>query len=445
MPTALDCPAPPPARAPAADGLRLLADLPPAGVWQTLAQHRTRYPAPPVATGRPLTALIDEIDRAGLRGRGGAGFPTATKMRSVISGRTRPIVVVNATEGEPASFKDKLLAAAQPHLVIDGALYAAAAVGADRVILGVERTARGALSCLHRALGERAASERSPVSIQVAETPPGYVSGEESALVGFLNGGAALPTTAPPRPFERGVAKRPTLVNNIETLAHVAQIATRGAPWFRRAGTPEEPGTMLVSISGAVAQCGVAEVALGTPLSRVVEQAAPTSAPGAALVGGFFGTWVPASAFSARLSRAGLSPLGAAPGAGVVIVLPEDACGLAETAAVLRWYAGESAGQCGPCVFGLPALAQEAVALAHGPVPAHGLSRLQRWGAEIEGRGACKHPDGAVRLLRSALRTFAADADAHAQGQPCRGSFGSHVIPVPAPGARPGAARLPRR
>ena len=446
MPTAIDFRARPtaaPASAGAAD-LRLLADLPPAGSWQSLAEHRTRYPAPPGATGRALAALIDEIDRAGLRGRGGAGFPTATKMRAVASGRARPIVVVNATEGEPASFKDKLLATVVPHLVIDGALYAAAAVGADQVILAVERTARGALVSLRRALDERARAERPALSIQVAETPPGYVSGEESALVHFLNGGAALPTTVPPRPFERGVAKRPTLVNNIETLAHVAQIATRGAAWFRSVGTPEEPGTMLVSISGAVTHSGVAEVPIGTPLARILEQAAPTAPPAAALVGGFFGTWVPASGFGAPLSRAGLTPLAGAPGAGVLIVLPEGACGLAETAALLRWYAAESAGQCGPCVFGLPALAQEAAALAHGPVPPHGLGRLQRWGGEIEGRGACKHPDGAVRLLRSALRTFAADADAHLHGRPCRGSLGSRTIPVPASGASP-APLTPRR
>lgn len=431
MPTTLDFRPRPAEPTPAAAGLRLLADLPPSGTWRTLAEHRSRYPAPPPASGRPLTSVVDEIERAGLRGRGGAGFPTAAKMRSVTSGRTRPIVVANGTEGEPASFKDAVLLTVRPHLVIDGALYAAAATGADRVVIAVERSNRAALGSLRRALDERARTERPGVAVEVAETPPGYVVGEESALVHLLNGGAPLPTGV--RPFERGVGKRPTLVNNVETLAHVAQIACRGAAWFRSAGTSGEPGTMLVSLSGAVARSGVAEVPVGTPIAQLIEQAGPTAPPAAALVGGFFGTWVPASSFRTPLSRAGLTPLGASPGAGVLIVLPEGGCGLAETAALLGWFAAEGAGQCGPCRFGLPAIAGEMAALVRGPVPAHGLSRLQRWGGQVEGRGACKHPDGAVRLLRSALSTFAADADAHLHGRPCRGSLGGRVIPVPAP------------
>lgn len=419
---------------------RLLADVPPKGVWRTLAQHRRGYAQPPAPKARPWTTLIDAVEHAGLRGRGGAGFPTAIKMRSVADGRGRPIVVANGTEGEPASYKDRMLLMTQPHLVIDGALLAAAAVGADQVVIAVDRTASAAHGALNRALDERARSEPG-IPVQVAATPPGYVSGEETALVHFLNGGGALPTTVPPRPYERGVARRPTLINNVETLAHVAQIARDGPEWFRQAGTRDEPGTMLITLSGAVGRRGVLEVALGTPLGAVIEQAMPSSPPASALVGGFFGTWVPADRFGLPFSGAGLAPLGGSPGAGVIIAIPEGACGLAETVRIMCWFANETAGQCGPCVFGLPAMAREAAALCYGPVPVHGLTRLQRWASEVEGRGACKHPDGSVRILRSALATFAGDIDRHLRGQPCRGSSAAPVVAVPGVEARPSGPR----
>jgi NADH:ubiquinone oxidoreductase subunit F (NADH-binding) len=178
----------------------------------------------------------------------------------------------------------------------------------------------------------------------------------------------------------------------------------------------------------------VIEVPIGTPLATIVARGGPVGAAGAALVGGFFGTWVPASGFGLAFSRAGLAEVGASPGAGVVIVVPEGACGLAETARIMAWYAAETAGQCGPCVFGLGAMAGEMAALSHGPVPAEGLQRLRRWAAQVEGRGACKHPDGSVRLLRSALAAFPEDVEAHLGGRPCPASYGEAVIAVP--GAR---------
>ena len=416
-----------PVRPPALPFPRLLAHIhsPGAerGAWQSLAEHRTRYAAPPVPRARPLTEIIDLVDRAGLRGRGGAGFPTAVKMRAVARGRGRAVVLANGTEGEPASYKDKLLLTHQPHLVLDGALLAAAAVGADRVVIGVEESAPEALGAMRRALAERESSEPAGVPVDVVATPAGYVSGEESALVSFVNGGPALPTTAP-RPFERGVGRRPTLVGNVETLAHLAQIARNGAGWFRQSGTAEEPGTALVTVSGAVVRAGVIEVPVGTPLEAIVGRAAPVGRP--------------AADFGLPFSRAGLAQAGASPGAGVVIVVPEGACGIAETARIMAWYAAESAGQCGPCVFGLGALAGEMAALSHGPVGAEGLARLQRWAAQVEGRGACKHPDGSVRLVRSALRAFPLDVQAHLGGRPCPGSLGVAVIAVPGGSDHPG-------
>jgi NADH:ubiquinone oxidoreductase subunit F (NADH-binding) len=387
---------------------------------QTLADHRALYPAPPRPRRDPHVALIDLISSAGLRGRGGAGFPTAVKWRAV-AGRTGPrTVVANGTEGEPPSSKDRLLMGRFPHLVLDGAAIAAVGVGASDVTVCIARDDRDAYEAVRRAIIEREQAEEG-VPIRVAGTPPRYVAGEESALVHWLNGGPAMPTEVPPRPFERGVAGQPTLVQNVETLAHVTQIARFGAEWFRQTGTTDAPGTVLLTITGAVRAPGVTELPIGTPISRVIEAAGGPAAPlQAVLVGGFFGTWIDArDAAGLPLSREALAAVGAGPGSGAVVALPEGACGLAETARILAWFSAESAGQCGPCIYGLADLARVADLLAIGRASREDAQRLVRWAGDIEGRGACKHPDGAVRLLRSALDVFRDDVANHLAGRPC--------------------------
>jgi NADH:ubiquinone oxidoreductase subunit F (NADH-binding) len=414
---------------------RLLAGLPDDGSAVTLQAHRVIYPRPPAARPAPWPELIDEVGRAGLRGRGGAGFPTARKLRSVAEGKRRPIVVANGTEGEPNSSKDRLLLTRLPHLVLDGALWAAAAVGADEVAVGVDRTDSEAVGALRRAIDERARTEPTTIRMGVAETPPRYVAGEETALVHWLNGGPAKPTATPPRPFQQGVDRRPTLVQNVETLAHLAQIGVWGSEWFRQSGTADEPGTALFTVSGAVNRPSVVEAAIGTPVADILALAGGPSAPlQALLVGGFFGTWVPvADALSVPCSLAGLQSLGAAPGAGIVVALPAAACGLTETARVIAWYAAESAGQCGPCLYGLADLAAGSGAVGSATTKPDELGRLRRWAEQIEGRGGCRHPDGAVRLLRSALRVFAADLNQHLSGTPCAGALGLPTLHVPRP------------
>jgi NADH:ubiquinone oxidoreductase subunit F (NADH-binding) len=219
----------------------------------------------------------------------------------------------------------------------------------------------------------------------------------------------------------------------VESLAHLAPIIQFGPERFAAAGTSDEPGTTLVTVSGAVARPSVVESEVGTPVDVLVAAAGGLTAPAqAVLFGGFFGTWVAADeALAAPFSRAGLAPLGAAPGAGIIVVLPEGACGLTETARVLNWYAAESAGQCGPCVFGLGDLATVVDQLARGVAAPGDVDRLRRWADSIEGRGGCRHPDGAVRLLRSAVRVFTADVVRHAAGEPCLGSRGPALLPVP--------------
>jgi NADH:ubiquinone oxidoreductase subunit F (NADH-binding) len=369
--------------------------------------------------------LIEEVTRSGLRGRGGAGFPTGRKLAAVAGGGRRPVVVVNAAEGEPASAKDMLLIDRLPHLVLDGAVLCAGAAGAREVHVCV---AEADVPALERALAER----RDRVELRLRRVPQRYVAGEESALVHSLNGGPAAPTFTPPRVFSRGVAGRPTLVQNAETLAHVALIARRGADWFRELGTPQDPGTALLTVSGGVTAAGVWEIALGNSLADLLDAARPTGRIRAALVGGYFGAWIDArDAAHTPLAHDALREHGLALGCGAVIVLDDRACGLCETAAVLDYLARESAGQCGPCVHGLRAIADLLGALCAGAAPRGAVAQLRRWAGDVEGRGACHHPDGAVRLLRSALDVFATEVSEHAWGG-CPTGARAGLMAVPA-------------
>jgi NADH:ubiquinone oxidoreductase subunit F (NADH-binding) len=274
-----------------------------------------------------------------------------------------------------------------------------------------------------------------PVAVRLVELPARYVASEESALVNFLNTGEARPTDTPPRPYERGVRGRPTLVDNVETLANVALIARYGPDWFRALGSAAAPGTMLATVGGAVGTPGVRELPLGTTVSAALGASGGVAEPvGAVLVGGFGGNWVamPAAA-ELPLTPEDLAAAGGSLGVGMLLALPARACGLAETARIVRYLAGESAMQCGPCMFGLPSIARDLEMLTFGGRP-EVLDRLRRRLGVVRGRGACAHPDGAVRLAASALTVFAADVHAHAEGRPCAGIRVASGIRVPVGG-----------
>jgi NADH:ubiquinone oxidoreductase subunit F (NADH-binding) len=425
-------PAPPIARLP-----RLLAGPGGHAVIGLLEHESLHGPLPlPALRGRARREsahrLMDVIERAGLTGRGGAGFPTGRKLRSVAAATGRPVVVANGSEGEPASAKDRLLLTRSPHLVMDGISLAAFAVGADRAFLAVHRDHSRLASSLEAAAAARRAAGIDTVQVEVVTIPGRYVASEQSAIVQYLGGGPAVPTFSPPRTHERGYDGRPTLVNNVETLAHIALIARHGDRWFRSAGVPGAAGTMLVTVSGAVGSPGVYEVQLGTPIGSILMTAGGvTERLQAILTGGYFGTWLPVEdAWQLPLTHRDLKSVGGALGAGIIVALPDAACGLAETARVVRYLAAESAGQCGPCVFGLPVLADAVADLAYqGQLRSAG--QADELIALIEGRGACKLPDGATQLVRSALDTFAVDASWHAERGPCYGSHGRPVLPVP--------------
>jgi len=394
----------------------------------SLAAHLIRYGALPCFRGRAQRdAMIAEVEAAGLTGRGGAAFPTARKLAAAAGGR-RPVVVGNGTEGEPASAKDKALMARSPQLVLDGAVVAAELTGAAEAVIVAHRDVR---EIIDQAAAERRGAGFDQVRISVRIASDRFAGGESSAVVHWLKRGVPAPTGRPAR--QAGPYGAPALVQNVETLGHLALIARYGATWFRSVGTSAEPGSMLVTILGAVRMPCVTEIAIGTPVGHILDLAGGPSAPlRALLLGGYSGAWVPAAEAMGRpFSARGLEDLGATPGAGLIVALPATACGLRETARVIRYLASESAGQCGPCVFGLGAIAADAERLADGR--GTDLGKLRRWLDQVDGRGACGHPAGAVRLVRSALRVFGAESAQHAAGW-CCGT--DQVLPVPFPRSR---------
>ncbi len=410
---------------------RLLAGWAATGRPAVLAEHaQVNGPLPTGAAPH----LVELVGAAGLRGRGGAWFPTGRKLAAVAEHGARAgtaYVVVNGVESEPAAGKDKLLLRAVPHLVLDGAELAALAVGAKEVTVAVHR-GTGLAAAVGAAIAERAAHRwGSGLPVTVVEPPRWYVSSESTAVANFVGGGPGKPRND--SAYRRGVKGKPTLVSNAETLAHVALIARHGPDWFREAGTPEAPGTALFTVGGAVHRRAVYELPVGATGNDVLRMAGgPTEQLQAVLLGGYGGSWVGVDALTRPFTPEGLKPMGASPGAGVVVALPAGACGLAETVRVASWMASQNARQCGPCFNGLPAIADDLARVTWGRDRA-ALQRLRHRLGVVDGRGACAHPDGVVRLVASALAVFAADVARHLAGNGCAGLWRQPVLVVPQP------------
>ena len=381
--------------------------------------------------------LGEVLAKSGLRGRGGAGFPTSRKWAAVgARSDGRSVVVINASEGEPLSAKDRTLLGLRPHLVLDGAALAAETVDAREIILYVSAWSRSTAQAVAQALRDRRRAGLPEPPIRIVQTSHRYISGESSAVVQRISGGPAKPMFTPPHSFERGVNGQPTLIHNVETLAHVALIARYGSDWFRELGTEDSAGSSLMTLSGNIRYPGVYEVDLGTRLGSVLEAAGGTTSPaGGALLGGYFGTWLPAGPLEdVPLDSERLRTIhGAAIGCGVLAVLPDGGCGVTEAARILTYLAAETAGQCGPCVNGLAALSKTMARIAASDAVPTDLDRVRRWAGMVSGRGACHHPDGAVGQLASALVVFADHVAEHLRGEECRGR---RVVGFPAPPVR---------
>jgi len=418
---------------------RLLSGPPAETGSEPLSEHLARLGPLPFATASSSTLerswALDLVRQSGLLGRGGGEFPVARKLETAARAGGSPVVVVNGSEGEPASRKDRTLLELRPHLVLDGASFAAAAVGATEIVVYVEPQRLRSWHAVRHAIEVRQRARLPEPPIRLAAGAGRYVSGETSAVVSALEMRGGLPSRRPQPVAASGVGGRPTVVNNVETLAHLGLLSRFGAEWFRQAGSPGSPGSTLLTLAGGVGVPGLV-VELLAPVGGghlLAEVGGLEQAPPAVLVGGYAGKWIPGPPFCAsQVDRGLFSASGVGLGCGVIATLPPRACGLATTLRLLAWLADESAGQCGPCMYGLPALAVELEAVVNGDVSRRGILRLHRRAISIVGQGACGHPDGAVALLESALDVFSTDAMNHVRGRPCRGSGELGWFPVPA-------------
>lgn len=386
------------------EGARLLAGPSADAGAESFAAQRARLGPLVLGTPEDTRSLIGA---SGLLGRGGAEFPTALKLAAAAA--SGALVVVNASEGEPASRKDELLCRFRPHLVLDGACVAARAVSGARAVVYVHRRRGGA--ALGAALAER--TEDGGVALGLHEPAERYIAGESSAVADALAGGAGLPRR---RSFASARA-RATVVINAETAAHLALLARGGAAWFRAAGSDAAPGSTLVTLAGGFARAGsVVELLAPVALGRLAAATGSLGAPEAVLVGGYAGTWVPgAAAAGLSIGRGGAVPLGC----GVLAPLEGASCGVAETARLVRYLARESSGQCGPCLHGLAELAARFDALALGTARRRDVERTRALAASLRGRGGCGHPTGVAQLAESALEVFADEVHRHSAGAAC--------------------------
>lgn len=388
-----------------------------------LAAHRAVFGGLPTPSAAHLIGMCEEVD---LRGRGGAAFPVARKLQAVLTatdqGKRRPVVVVNGTEGEPGSSKDKLLLARSPHLVLDGALVAARALGARKVVVAVAGNGPHARSVATAV----AADSRISRMVRVVSVPDRFVSGEGSALINAINGNPALPPGTKTLAAESGVNGKPTLLSNAETFAQLAVLAMLGPHGYASTGDPDEPGTVLLTVGGSVGRPAVVETPSGVPLGHILDICQARPAHGV-LIGGYHGMWLTTdAAYDVPVSRTGLESAGGALGAGVVLVLGEESCPLSEVARVAGYMAGQSSGQCGPCKLGLPAVAKSVADITAGIGGFDQVEAIRRTAGAIRGRGACKHPDGTGRFIVSALDVFASDLGEHL----FRGSCGRKMLGI---------------
>jgi NADH:ubiquinone oxidoreductase subunit F (NADH-binding) len=397
----------------------------------------------PLAT--PSSAvLLALLDTARLTGRGGAAFPLAAKIRA-LRPRAGAVVVVNGCEGEPSSAKDAALLSRVPHQVLDGAAVLAAAVDARRVFVAV--TDPGVEVAVRTALAGRPDRDR----FEVHRLPDRFVSGEARALIAGLNGDVAVPPGRRTLPTDHGVGGAPTVLSNAETFAQLAtlvrlgpdEFARRGASprdWGTSLGGLAEPGTVLLTVTGAVRRPGVVEVPYGVELSALAEVvgAQPSQA---VVIGGYHGGWLRPDP-KLVLSKAGVAAAGGTLGAGAVMFVGDQTCALSELARVAGWLAEQSARSCGPCAFGLPALAEDVRALAAGRAGTAvaagragtavaagraGTAVAERHARMVTGRGACAHPDGAARFVLSGLATLADEVRTHQSNGSCGRADQAHL------------------
>ena len=382
-------------------------------------------------------ATIEEITASGLRGRGGAGFPTGAKWASVRAAGGTHYAVANGAEGEPATFKDRTLMRRDPYRIVEGLAIAAFCVDASMAFVGVKRSFGVEVANLRRAALELGgAGLLGDLSISIVEGPDEYLFGEEKALLEVIEGRDPLPRLLPPwqhglfatvtmgweagTPAGRGQASNPTLVNNVETLASAAHVLARGATWYRSLGTADSAGTAIVTIVGDVRVPGVHEVELGTTLAEVISWCGGAE-PNRTLKAAFSGVSnpvVPARSFDIPLTYEAFEGLGSGLGAAGFVVYDDTADMVAVAAELTRFLAVESCGQCPPCKRGSMELTEVLTRIAHGGGTDADLATIESLLATVTDSNRCYLGTEVQRLVSSVLREFPDDVAAHLEGRP---------------------------
>lgn len=382
------------------------------------------------AQGMEPAAVIEAVLASGLRGRGGAGFPTGRKWQTV-AGNTSPsnpsAVIVNAAEGEPGTLKDRTILRRNPYTVVEGALIAARAVGADLVVFATKQSFEGEVERLRSAVDEAdAAGWSEGVELVVFEGPDEYLYGEESALLETIDGRWPFPRVVPT--FRRGlhstsaveVPDAPALVNNTETLANVPRIIARGPAWFRTVGTEESPGTIVCTVTGYTRRHGVGEVRMGTPLREVIDEIGGGPLEGRrikAVMSGVATGIIPASQLDAPVSYEGLAAVGSGLGSAGFIVFDDSVDMTAVAAGVSRFLAIESCGQCLPCKLDGMALSDLLARLGRSELVRHDYDAMSRRVANVADRARCYLAVQQQVVLTSILEHFGDEFTAHLSRQ----------------------------
>ncbi len=371
--------------------------------------------------------IIHELTEANLRGRGGAGFPAGVKERFTSEAFCRycglKYIVCNADEGEPGTFKDRVIMEQDPHIMLEGMIIAAYAVGAccgyiyirgeyHRSIQRVTRALEDAYAAGY--LGENILGSGFGLELEVRLGAGSYLCGEELTLLESLEGKQGYPRIKPPFPAEKGLWGAPTLINNVETFAQIPFIVQRGARHYLTLGIEGSPGTKIFTISGDVARPGCYETELGLPLRRLIDDLAGGMAAGkrfkAALIGGAAGTFVDASVLDTPMAFDTLRAQGATLGSGAVMVLGADRSLFAMTMAILEFFQHESCGKCVPCRVGTTRLVElMREACTDSPLRTTLLERLLEEAAYMAATSLCPLGQSPLIPLRS-LDVFFMDA-----------------------------------
>ncbi len=379
--------------------------------------------------------VISEIRDAGLRGRGGSGFPTALKWEKVATHRlSEKYVVANGSEGEPGSHKDHFLIETNPHQILEGILIAAYAVKARKCFFFIKESFPEGIRILKAAreealkagfVGDRILGTDFSVDIEIFVGPSAYIAGEETALLESLEGRTPKPRPKPPGyPTDRGLYNCPTIVNNVETYAHVPHILRNGPDWFRSRGTSKSPGTMVFAVTGSVKTPLIVELPLGANLRILVEDLAGGAAAGETLSGFYpggpsFGI-LPRKDFDVSLDYDALRGLGSGIGSGGIIVLSDQDCPVATAAEFSRFYEVGSCGQCPPCRIGTENLHELLEDVETGKASRETIVRIKKVAGLIKGRGNCGLITASAYSVETLLKHFPEEIDEHLATGLCR-------------------------